>query len=69
MLTDRVIDADPADPPLLASWVGGAFDERPGEETIDVLDPATGRRLARLAEAGTDGVGRAVGAAEAAAPA
>lgn len=69
MLTDRVLDADPANPPLLASWVDGAFEETPGERPIDVLDPATGRRLARLAEAGTEGVGRAVSAAEAAAPA
>jgi acyl-CoA reductase-like NAD-dependent aldehyde dehydrogenase len=69
MLPDRVLDADPATPPLVGSWIDGAFADSSGEATIEIFEPATGRLLARAVEAGADGVDRAVAAAETAAPA
>ncbi|HUQ78468.1 MAG TPA: aldehyde dehydrogenase family protein [Patescibacteria group bacterium] len=70
MLIERVLaGGGTSDPATFSSWIGGAFDERPDAERIDVLDPATSRRIAVVTEAGTAGVGRAVAAAEEAAPA
>ena len=74
MLTERVLSADSHDEPAtFSSWIDGAFDQ-PGDRTsggppIDVLDPATSTVIARIAEAGASGVGRAVTTAEQAAPA
>lgn len=70
-LIDRLLDPDASGALRLTSWIGGAF-EQPGSDgtaDIDVLDPATGRRLAALSAAGAEGVGRAVEAAAAASPA
>ncbi|MFP5342197.1 MAG: aldehyde dehydrogenase family protein [Candidatus Limnocylindria bacterium] len=67
MLTDRVLDA--ADPPRLGSWIGGVEDQGTDVPGIALSDPATGRPLATVAEAGRDGVARAVDAAAAALPA
>jgi betaine-aldehyde dehydrogenase len=73
MLMDRV--SSPADrahrgePATFSSWVGGAFDDPGDAPRIDVLDPATSTVIGRVAEAGPAGVGRAVAAAERAAPA
>ncbi|MEW6225506.1 MAG: aldehyde dehydrogenase family protein [Chloroflexota bacterium] len=68
MIIERVLATTAAGAPAFGSWIGGAL-EAPGEEaTIEIHDPATGRRIARIAEAGRDGVGRAVAAAGAAAP-
>ena len=55
---------------VLGSFIGGRLeDPDPDAPRIDVLDPATGRRIARIADAGEAGVARAVAAAEAAFPA
>jgi betaine-aldehyde dehydrogenase len=75
MLTERVLAATASGPghavvpETVSSWIGGAFDEPRDAELLDILDPATSTRIARMAEAGPDGVGRAVTAAERAAPA
>lgn len=69
MLTDRVLDADPGQTPTVGSWIGGAFEATHADHGLEVIEPATGRLLARIDEAGSEGVGRAVAAAEAAAPA
>ena len=70
MLIDRVLDAEPTHPPRLASWVGGAYEAAGPDVAADIAvdDPATGRRLATLTEAGANGVDRAVDAAAAALP-
>jgi acyl-CoA reductase-like NAD-dependent aldehyde dehydrogenase len=57
---------------VLGSFIGGRLEHAgadPGAPRIDVLDPATGHRIARIADAGERGVARAVAAAEAASPA
>ncbi len=70
MLMQRVLSAGGDHPPAtFSSWVGGAFDQPGDEPAMDVLDPATSTVIARIAEAGASGVGRAVAAAERAAPA
>ncbi len=70
MLTERVLAArGDHEPATFSSWIGGAFDEPRDAEMLDVLDPATSTRIARVAEAGSAGVDRAVAAAERAAPA
>lgn len=70
MLMERVLaTSGTGDPAPFSSWVGGAFDEPRDADLIDVLDPATSVRIARVVEAGAPGVGRAVAAATAAAPA
>jgi betaine-aldehyde dehydrogenase len=53
--------------PAIGSFVAGRLEPVPdGAPTIEVCDPATGRAIARIAEAGTEGVARAVAAGEAA---
>lgn len=71
MLIERLLSADDAggSVPVTGSWIGGAFDDGPPSGAIDVHDPATGRLIARITEAGDAGVGRAVAAAESAFPA
>ena len=70
MITERVLTSAPdTDVPSIGSWIGGAFDDSRVNGTIDVRDPATSRLIARVAEAGEDGVARAVASAEAAFPA
>lgn len=54
--------------PAQGSFVGGR-DEAPQGALIDVLDPATSRRIGRIGEAGQAGVARAVAAAQRAFPA
>ncbi len=72
LLIERVLSADAThEPATFGSWIDGAFaDGRDGAgegPPIDVEDPATSRVIARIAEAGASGVGRAVAAAEGAA--
>ena len=56
--------------PTLGSWIDGRPDDvDAGDPTIDVLDPATSARIARITEAGAGGVARAVAAGTAAFPA
>jgi acyl-CoA reductase-like NAD-dependent aldehyde dehydrogenase len=68
MLLDVLVDRrDAGDtPPVLGSFVGGGPTTVSGDAGIDVHDPATGRHLARIEEAGAAGVDRAVSAARAA---
>ena len=70
MIARELLDGAAAGPvPTVGSWIGGAMDvPTPEAPLIDVLDPATGRVIARIVDAGTEGVGRAVAAAEEAAP-
>ncbi len=56
-------------PPVLGSFIDGRVETDGVGGTIDVLDPATGRVLARTAEAGAPGVDRAVASARGAFPA
>jgi len=70
MITEIVLSPEPgSDVPSLGSWIDGAFDDSRVNGTIDVSDPATSRLIARVAEAGEDGLARAVAAAESAFPA
>jgi len=70
MITEIVLSPEPgSDVPSLGSWIDGAFDDSRVNGTIDVSDPATSRLIARVAEAGEDGLARAVAAAENAFPA
>ncbi len=55
-------------PRTFGSYINGRF-RAPSETTIDVVDPATGRLIARVEEGGTSAVAEAVAAAEAAFPA
>ena len=67
MIADRVLAATAHErPPRLSSFVSGSFDDDGGAAETDVLDPATSRCIARIAEAGPAGVARAVVAGEAA---
>jgi betaine-aldehyde dehydrogenase len=68
MLLDVLVDRrdDPADVPDLGSFIGGSSTD-PRDARIDVTDPATGRRLARIEDAGAAGVQAAVAAATTAA--
>jgi len=60
MILDRVL-ADPAGaPPRLGSFVDGTLRPHEDQPSIDVHDPATGRLIARLEEAGAPGVDEAV---------
>ena len=71
MIAEQILGASHTDVvPTLGSFVDGRLDD-PADDGpwIDVLDPATGRRIARIADAGEPGVRRAVTAAEAAFPA
>jgi acyl-CoA reductase-like NAD-dependent aldehyde dehydrogenase len=69
MLLDVLLDRrdDTAMPPVLGSYIDGSSSAVSEDGCIDVADPATGRRLARIEEAGAVGVDRAVTAASAAA--
>ena len=71
MLSQEVLDAAVGDPPVVGSFIAARAiaDPADGQGWIDVFDPATGRLIARLAEAGEAGVERAVAAGEAAFPA
>ena len=69
MISDRLLDADTGDAPVLGSFIGGHVEERPGHDgadRIEVRDPATGTPIARIVEAGPTGVGAAVEAGTAA---
>ena len=69
MLLDALVDRRAAaEVPVLGSFIGGVPTD-PGDTLIDVGDPATGRRLARIEDAGTRGVDAAVAAATVAAAA
>ena len=50
-------------------WIGGAWQSARTGESFETLNPATGRPLARIAQAGESDVDAAVGAARAALPA
>ena len=52
----------------LRNYVGGSFVEHGGTEWMDVFEPATGVRFARLPLSGSDDVDTAVEAARAAQP-
>ncbi|MGK2850604.1 MAG: aldehyde dehydrogenase family protein [Candidatus Limnocylindrales bacterium] len=68
MITERVLAEGLAGAaPTIGSWIGGTAEAAADAATIDVHDPATGRLIARVAEAGETGVERAVAAAEIAA--
>jgi betaine-aldehyde dehydrogenase len=70
MIIERVLSAAAGGGvPTLGSWIGGAPAAPDAGDTIDIHDPATGRPVARISEAGPGGVGRAVMAAAAAYPA
>ena len=70
MLSTEILDAAAGDAPVVGSFVGGlGAARRDDAPSIDVHDPASGRLIARLVEAGEDGVERAVRAGEAAFPA
>ncbi len=61
MILDTLLDAlDRGGAPVVGSFIGGHA-EAPADGTpvLDVLAPATGRRIARLADAGEAGVDRA----------
>lgn len=70
MILDAVLaGVDGGPTPTFGSFVAGRLDPVPPDAGgIDVVDPATGRTIARIVEAGASGVARAVAAAEAAAP-
>ncbi len=64
MVIDRVLAAaEGGTVPRLGSFIGGRLEEPADGPAIATFDPATGRRLADVAEAGADGVARAVAAA------
>ncbi len=71
MILERLLAGGPGDPtPTVGSFVDGRLDESPvDDQAIEVHDPATGRPIARLAEAGEVGVARAVAAGQRAFPA
>jgi acyl-CoA reductase-like NAD-dependent aldehyde dehydrogenase len=66
MLLDNLLGDGPA--PTLASYTAGSGARPAGDPQIDVFDPATGRLLARIEEAGEAGVAAAVAAGQAAFP-
>jgi acyl-CoA reductase-like NAD-dependent aldehyde dehydrogenase len=68
MILDQIRQTDTA-ATVFSSFVDGRFTGPASDETIDVVEPATGRLLGRLAEAGPGGVDGAVAAAERAFPA
>ena len=70
MILDHVAELGSGPTPSFGSFIGGRLEDGPADDsTIDVLDPSTGGRLARIAEAGEAGVARAVAAAQQAYPA
>ena len=68
LIAERVLESRAgAAVPRLSSFIGGRYDESDATgDDIDVLDPASGTLIARVAEAGPAGVDRAVAAGEAA---
>ena len=68
MIADQVLAGADGAVPELGSFIGGHV-EAAERASVDVVDPATGRVIARIAEAGAAGVDRAVQAGEAAFPA
>lgn len=73
MIIARILEPGPAKAaPTFGSFIDGRLAERSdpaGSRTFDAIDPATGTTLARLAEAGRDGVAEAVEAGRRAFPA
>jgi acyl-CoA reductase-like NAD-dependent aldehyde dehydrogenase len=69
MLLDVLVDRrdETHDTPVLGSFIGETLTDPLTDRLIDVTDPATGRRLAQIEDAGAAGVDAAVGAASAAA--
>ncbi|HUQ16697.1 MAG TPA: aldehyde dehydrogenase family protein, partial [Candidatus Saccharimonadales bacterium] len=68
MIAEQVLSTIQGDGPQLGSFIGGRLEE-PSGPALPVTDPATGRVIAHIAEAGPQGVDRAVAAAEGAFPA
>lgn len=70
MLLDDLLGRRKGDAPAptVGSFIAGRRIDPGGADTIDVCDPATGRLLARIAEAGPTGVAQAVEAGRAAFP-
>jgi acyl-CoA reductase-like NAD-dependent aldehyde dehydrogenase len=60
MIAERLLAGDGADVPTIGSFVGGRTIATDGAATIAVHDPATGRLVANVAEAGPGGVAAAV---------
>jgi acyl-CoA reductase-like NAD-dependent aldehyde dehydrogenase len=61
MILDRLLDpATGHDAPTLGSFLDGRVQVTGDGESLDVVDPATGRLLARIEDAGEAGVARAV---------
>ncbi|MDP9282639.1 MAG: aldehyde dehydrogenase family protein [Chloroflexota bacterium] len=67
VIAERVLEprAGP-DAPRLSSFISGRYDDGDSAGDFEVFDPATGKLIARVAEAGPAGVDRAVAAGEAA---
>src|SRR5678815_2083330 len=64
MIGDQLLDPDSPDGEVatFGSFIGGAFREPAAARRIDVRDPATGTLIARIEDAGTEGVAAAVDA-------
>lgn len=63
MISDRVLRGDAGRTALtLGSFVNGRIEELAGGASLEIVDPATGRQLARIDDAGEAGVARAVAA-------
>jgi betaine-aldehyde dehydrogenase len=62
MIGDQLLDPDSPDGDVatFGSFIGGAFREPASAGRIDVRDPATGTLIARIEDAGTEGVAAAV---------
>lgn len=69
MIVERIAAAEHGEIPRLGSFVRGRIEEALDGEGIEVLDPATGRPIARIDDAGDTGVARAVRAGTEAFPA
>ncbi|HSL76233.1 MAG TPA: aldehyde dehydrogenase family protein, partial [Candidatus Limnocylindrales bacterium] len=69
MLLDVLVDRrdDTREPPTLGSIIGGTLKDPSTDDLIAVGDPATGRPLATIEDAGSAGVDAAVTAAAVAA--
>lgn len=60
MISERLLDGSRADVPTLGSFIGGRMTNGDGAGPLDVHAPATGRLIARIAEAGPAGIDAAV---------
>jgi acyl-CoA reductase-like NAD-dependent aldehyde dehydrogenase len=70
MILDSLLDPEPGhDVPTLGSFLDGRLQMTGEGGCLDVFDPATGRTIARIEDAGEPGVARAVEAGERAFPA